>query len=158
VGDNQLQYLADALTNALNEYLKIKVEITDAQRRRSTHEPDTFELRALGSILHDLYNGAESICRMIAKEIDQQLPVGANWHKDLLDQMAQPVPKTRPAILKPQTVSSLETYRSFRHVVRNIYGFRLDWAQMKPLLNDAITTINMFEADLEEFIAFLRAV
>jgi len=155
MSENPLQRLANDLAAQLNEYQQLKIEVANAQAR-VTHEPDSFELRAIGSILHDVYSGAEGICQHIAKEIDRQLPVGANWHRDLIDQMAQPLPKTRPVVIQAETATSLEKYRAFRHVFRNIYGPKLDWVQMKPLLDNAITTIDTFVADVEQFIAFLR--
>ena len=144
MSENRLQRLADDLAAQLNEYQQLKNEIANAQVRVGTHEPDSFELRAIGSILHDVYSGAEGICQHIAKEIDRQVPVGANWHRDLIDQMAQPLAKTRPAVIQAETAASLEKYRAFRHVFRNIYGPKLDWTQMKPLLDNAATIIDLF--------------
>jgi hypothetical protein len=156
MNENRLRRLADDLAAELAEYLQLKTEIAQAQARLGRHKPDSFELRAIGSILHDVYNGAEGICQHIAKEIDRQLPVGANWHRDLIDQMAQPLAKTRPAVLRAETATLLEKYRAFRHVFRNIYGPKLDWTQMKPLLNQAASTIDAFANEVEQFIAFLR--
>jgi hypothetical protein len=156
VSENRLSRLADELTAELQEVLKLKDEVTKAQARISTHEPDTFELRALGSILHDVYQGAENICHRIAKQIDRNVPIGVGWHRLLLNQMARALPKTRPAVIRSETESLLEDYRSFRHVFRNIYGPKLDWTQMKPLLDNAASAIDTFAADIEQFIAFLR--
>ena len=158
MSENQLQRLADDLAAQLNEYQQLKTEVANAQARVGTHEPDSFELRAIGSILHDVYHGAEGICQHIAKEIDRRVPVGANWHRDLLDQMTQPLTKTRPAVVQPETAALLEKYRAFRHIFRNIYGPKLDWTQMKPLFDNAVTTIDAFAADIEQFIAFLRMI
>lgn len=156
MSENRLSHLADELTAELEEFLKLKEEITKAQARVSAHEPDSFELRAVGSILHDIYQNAESIFQRIAKEIDRGVPIGESWHRELLDKMAQPLPQARPAVVQPETANLLDRYRSFRHVFRNLYGFKLDWAQMKPLLDNASSTIDVFAADLKQFIAFLR--
>ncbi|MFP4438424.1 MAG: hypothetical protein ACLFVO_14370 [Chloroflexaceae bacterium] len=85
-----LQRLADELTIQLGELLQLKAELLDAQARIGSHEPDSFALRALGSMLHDLYNGVEGICKRIAKEMDRHVPTGENWHRELLDQMKVP--------------------------------------------------------------------
>lgn len=158
MGENQLQRLADELAAELDELRDVEAEVAGAQSRLGTREPDAFELRALGSILHDVYHGAESICLHIAKEIDRRLPVGATWHRDLLDQMTEPVPKIRPPVIQPETAALLESYRSFRHVVRHIYGSKLNWTDMEPLLDNAAMTIEAFAADVEQFIAFLRVM
>jgi hypothetical protein len=155
MSENRLQRLADDLAVELSEYQQLKSEIANAQAR-VMHKPDSFELRAIGSILHDVYNGAEGICQHVAKEIDRRVPVGANWHRDLIEQMAQSFTKTRPAVIQVETAALLEKYRAFRHIFRNIYGPKLDWVQMKPLLDNAATTIDAFIADVEQFIAFLN--
>lgn len=156
MSENRLLRLADELAAELNDFLTIKVEITEAQSRVAAHEPDSFELRAIGSILHDVYQNAENILLRIAKAIDQSQPVGEEWHRALLGQMAKSLTKTRPEVIQPETSTLLDEYRRFRHVFRNIYGFRLDWTQMKPLLDNTEYTIGLFATDIEQFIAFLR--
>ncbi len=76
-----LQRPADELAAQLSELLQLKAELLDAQARIGLHEPDSFALRALGSMLHDLYNGVEGMCNRIAKEIDRHVPTGGNWHR-----------------------------------------------------------------------------
>jgi uncharacterized protein YutE (UPF0331/DUF86 family) len=151
-----LQRLADELTIQLGELLQLKAELLDAQARIGLHEPDSFELRALGSMLHDLYNGVEGMCNRIAKEIDRHVPTGGNRHRDLLDQMKVPLPGAGPAVFQTETAELLEQYRRFRHIVRHIYGFKLDWSQVQPLNGSAVRAIDLCTADIEQFIAFLR--
>ena len=100
MNENRLWRLADELTAELDEFLKLKDEISQAQTRFAGQEPDPFEVRALGSILHDVYQGAEGMFQRIAKEIDRHIPIGESWHRQLLDIMAEPLPKTRPAIIQ----------------------------------------------------------
>ena len=156
MSENWLLRLADELAAELHDFLTIRVEIKEAQSRITTQEPDSFELRAIGSILHDVYQNAENILQRIAKAIDQKQPVGEEWHRALLSQMTKPLTKTRPEVIQPETSTLLDEYRKFRHIFRNIYGFRLDWTQMKPLLDNAEYTIDLFATDIERFIAFLR--
>lgn len=152
---NRLQRLAEELTVELDEFQRLETDIAEAQSRIDEREPDTFELRALGGILHDLYNGAERICLHIAKEIDRRVPAGAAWHRDLLVQMTTSVLKARTAVLRTETEALLEDYRRFRHLVRHTYGFQLDWIAVKPLLDNASKTIEAFATDIKQFIAFL---
>ncbi len=156
MSENRLWRLADELAAELKEFLKLKDEIAEAQSRFSAREPSAFERRGLGSILHDVYQSAEGVFQRIAKEIDRGVPIGENWHRLLLDKMANPITKTRPAVIQPETAAMLDEYRRFRHRFRNLYGFKLDWTQMKPLLGNATSTIDTFTADIKQFIAFLR--
>ncbi|HEY8884396.1 MAG TPA: hypothetical protein VIO35_03715, partial [Chloroflexota bacterium] len=68
-------------------------------RSRYPDPPTSLELRAAGSILHDFYNGVERVFERIATAIDQDLPSAPNWHVDLLDRMAYPIPEVRPAVI-----------------------------------------------------------
>jgi hypothetical protein len=50
-------------------------------------KPSNYILRAAGSILHDFYTGIEKIFENIGKEVDRRIPLGDEWHSDLLHQM-----------------------------------------------------------------------
>lgn len=156
MSENRLQRLADRLETELNEFLKITTGIIDTQSRFTPGEPDFVELRALGSLLHDLYNGAERIFSLIAKEVDRQPQIGASSHRMLLDQMAAPISKVRREVIQPNTFEMLQEYLAFRHLVRNIYGFNLAWERMQPLVDNAIPAIEATTADIQRFIALLR--
>lgn len=155
---NQSQQLADELSAALEEYLKLKDEISATQLRFDTHGPDFLEIRGVGAILHDVYQGVESICERITREFDTQSSESGSYHRQLLNRVAQPLSGIRPAILQSKTASALDEYLRFRHRFRKNYGFHLDWLQMRHLLDDAPATIDAFAADIEQFIAFLRSV
>jgi hypothetical protein len=128
------------------------------QSRLGRSEPDTFDLYVIGGLLHDLYHGAESICARIIKEIDRRELQGANWHRELLDWAGTELTDVRPAVIKAETLSLLEQYRKFRHRFRGIYGFELEWNAMKPLFEGAVSTMDVFVRDLEQFITFLQMV
>ncbi len=68
---NELLRLADDLTDGLARYLQLEREIEDAGSRLIDQNPDTFELRAVASILEDVYTGAESLCQLIVKRLDR---------------------------------------------------------------------------------------
>lgn len=155
MSENRLWQLADELAAELNTYLRLKIEVVDAQTRIEGREPETYDLRAIGDMLKDVYHGAESICKRVATEIDRYVPEGGSSHRELLDQISQ-LTSTRPAVIQAETKESLEVYRGFRHVFRNVYGFELDWERMKLLLDNAPAVIDAFAADIEQFIAFLR--
>jgi len=108
---SQFLRLADEIEAALNEYLKLKIEASSSQARLQNRRPDSFELRALGTILDDVYHGAESICKRIAEEIDRHVPQGASSHRDLLDQIAKEVPTKRPPVIQLQTKQQLDEYQ-----------------------------------------------
>jgi hypothetical protein len=97
-------------------------------------KPSNYVLRAGGSILHDFYTGIEKIFENIAKEIDRRIPLGEEWHSDLLHQMTLDVKGLRPPVISQNTEKILREYLGFRHLFRKRYGFELDWQKMKRLL------------------------
>jgi hypothetical protein len=87
--------------------------------------------------LHGLYSGLERIFEKIASTIDGSVPSGVNWHQELLNQMAVEVPRIRPAVISVDLKKDdLEEYRGFRHVVRNVYTYRLDPEKLRPLVKN----------------------
>jgi hypothetical protein len=131
-------------------------EIRAVQARFDTHQPDPLEIRGVGAILHDIYQGAESICELITNKFDTRFSQSGSYHRELLYSVTQPLLGVRPEILQAKTASALDEYLRFRHRFRKNYGFYLDWLQMKHLLNDAPPVIDAFAADIQQFIAFLR--
>lgn len=108
--------------------------------------------------LHSFYTGIERILDAIADTIDEYKPSGSSWHRDLLFQLATEVPEIRPAVLSQSLQRKLDRYRGFRHVVRNIYAFRLDAAQIEPLVIDLATTFENCQTELLQFTDFLAQV
>ena len=99
-------------------------------KRRSSN----YLVRAGGSILHDFYTGIEKIFESIAKEIDNRIPMGEEWHSELLRQMTLDIPGLRPPVITANTEKKLREYLGFRHLFRKRYGFELDWQKLKKLL------------------------
>lgn len=155
---DEFSRLADDLTAGLERYVQLEREIEDAGNRLLGHAPDTFELRAVASILEDVYSGAESICQLIVKTLDRKQPSGKHWHKELLEQVSVETSGIRPAVLRPKTVERLDGYRSFRHVARNIYGAELDWQMLTELLAKSPTTIDLFAEDIRQSATFLQMI
>lgn len=114
-------------------------------------KPSNYVLRAGGSILHDFYTGIEKIFENIAKEIDQRVPMGEEWHSELLHQMTLDIPGLRPPVISPNTEKRLREYLGFRHLFRKRYGFELDWGKMKRLLLKMPQVLSNVEKEIEIF-------
>jgi hypothetical protein len=114
-------------------------------------KPSNYVLRAGGSILHDFYTGIEKIFENIAKEIDQRVPMGEEWHSELLHQMTLDIPGLRPPVISTQTEKKLREYLGFRHLFRKRYGFELDWEKMKRLLGRIPQVLTALEKGFEIF-------
>lgn len=87
--------------------------------------PDMIEIAALASVLHSFYNGLENVFLSIAKGIDQKVPTGSQWHRDLLLQMTQRTVNRGP-VISTELAQKLADYLGFRHFYRHTYSFFLE--------------------------------
>lgn len=108
--------------------------------------------------LHDFYTGIERIFQQIATAVDNSMPTGRDWHRDLLHQMGLTVPQVRPQVLSTQMLGALKEYLGFRHVVRNIYAFQFDPERVRPLVDRLPDLFSKIGNELQTFADFLEQV
>ncbi len=126
-----------------------------AERAAATGDDGYWDGVALN--LHGFYTGVEKVLEDIAREVDGSVPSGPDWHRDLLIQLAAEMPGLRPAVLSGEARACLEDYRGFRHVVRNLYTFRLRAARLQDLVDALPGCRALVERDLRRFADFLAA-
>jgi len=120
-----IDYILDAL-QAIVEEARHKA------RDFSRNPPTAFDLRGIGSLLHDFYTAVEDVFEAIAGNVNGAVPDGESWHKDLLVKMSIPIPELRPAVISQDLRWKLDEYLRFRHVFRNVYGHLLYWERLRP--------------------------
>lgn len=108
--------------------------------------------------LHDVYSGLERLFEQIASTVDQSTPSTHDWHRELLRQMTVNVPGLRPPVMSVATVTSLDEYRRFRHVVRNVYAFTLDPVRIEQLTAALRPAFAQAATELQAFVAFLESI
>lgn len=119
--------LVSRLRRTLNdldaEYAYARSQAAEAEK---TQQPVYWT--AVGLSLHGFYTGLEKAFERIAEKVDDGLDRthSGQWHRDLLDQMAQDMPDLRPPVIDEKTREYLDKYLSFRHVIRSNYTHRLD--------------------------------
>ena len=113
---------------------------------------------AIALNLHDFYTGLERILSHIAAQVDGHLPEGGEWHRELLRQMAIPLPRIRPAVLSDATIQRLDEYLRFRHVVRHVYAFEFDPQRIRPLAEALTGDFAQVKGDLLAFIDYLKGL
>lgn len=125
-----------------------------SRSQKYTDEKELY-LDAVALNLHGFYSGLERLFELIAKHVDQGLPNGEAWHRDLLYQMAREVADVRPSVISEQTIKSLDELRRFRHLVRNVYTFNLVPSRITPLLSNLPKLWSQVKAELLAFADFL---
>ena len=139
------------------ENLKRVIPITQQAIERTQQQPDDIELyiNSAALSLHSFYVGLERMFLTIAEEVDQKVPSGSSWHLDLVNQMAYDLPTTRPPVLTKQSRHFVHEYRSFRHVVRNVYTYHLNATRVSELVEMLPEAFEAIEQDLRLFFEFL---
>lgn len=125
-------------------------------RAKSTPEEYAF-LDSVALNLHAFYSGLERLFELIARHVDQALPGGEMWHRDLLERMAQHVKGIRPAVIGQESARFLDELRRFRHLVRNVYTTMMP-EKMEGLMEVLPRLWPQLRAELLAFADFLDAL
>jgi len=147
--------LADRIFSELLELSALTDRIQHAWEMVK-EKSDDFYLDSVALNLHSFYSGLERIFERVATSIDGNLPSGANWHQELLEQMGCEKTGNRPAVISMELKEKLESYRGFRHVVRNVYSYHLNPDKIKLLVENLPDTLMKTESALQAFADFLR--
>lgn len=139
------------LTRLESDIQQVQVEI----QRDPTRAAIFYESLALK--LHNFYTGCERIFRLVASELNGDVPSSYDWYRRLLERMSVER-EGRPAVLTEETAYSLEEYLGFRHVVRNLYGFELDTQRVERLVVGYPPVWHRFDAEVRDFVKWLRAL
>ncbi len=153
---SKLLVIISEIKEELSRIDMIKEEHTELIKKIDIKNPEQHEVRAIGSILHDFYSGIERIFRKIATEVDEGLPKGVSWHRDLLKRMSIKINKIRPAVISNDLADDLDEYLRFRHIFRNVYGFALKWKKVSVLSQDLPDLHSRITKEIHQFIDFLK--
>ena len=101
--------------------------------------------------MQSFYTGAGRIFYEIAKEVDGYLPTGADWHRQLLEQLSTDIPNVRQSALSEQARADLDEFRRFRHVVRSNYAYSLRAEQVIRLSEKLPGCSQLLIQDIQTF-------
>lgn len=148
--------LSGRIRDELSE-LAMVVDRAEQGWRRAKTQHDDFYLDGVALNLHGFYSGLEHVFEKIASLVDESIPIGANWHQELLRQMNIEVPGVRPAVISAELRTELEEYRGFRHIVRNVYTYQLNPEKLERLITMLRETLSRTERELLAFAKFLES-
>ena len=151
--------LADRIHQELDELARV---VSRAERAifaaKQRPEDQDLYVDAAALNLHDFFGGLERIFQQIGTTVDDQLPTGSDWHRQLMVQMQHDMPDLRPPVVSTEVINALDEFRRFRHVVRNIYAFEFDPEQIERLVNQMSHIFAQIRTELLVFASFLRQV
>ena len=88
------------------------------------------EMAAVGTFLHNIYNGIENILKQIVHLKNIEIPQSNSWHKDLLNLSVS------KGIISEELSDQLYEYLTFRHFFIHSYGFMLEEEHLKGLASN----------------------
>lgn len=100
------------------------------------------ELAAVGTFLHNVYNGIENILKQSLKSKNVPVTRGENWHKVLLNLSVM------HGVISEEMSDDLYEYLTFRHYFVHSYGFMLEEAPLEPLAQNIPLVWSRFIAEL----------
>ncbi|MCL7410768.1 MAG: hypothetical protein M8350_03015 [Methanosarcinaceae archaeon] len=104
------------------------------------------ELAAVGTFLHNIYNGMENILKRIILSKVIKIPNFATWHKDLLTLSSS------MGVLSDTLSNDLYEYLTFRHYFVHAYGFMLEESHLEDLVRNIPKTWLQFISKTDNFV------
>jgi hypothetical protein len=135
----------------IDQLLAVYADLVERVQQRP---PDLVEITALASVLHSFYNGLENIFLSIAKGLDEQVPIGDQWHRDLLIHMTRET-ANRGSVISIALAKKLADYLGFRHFYRHSYSFFLEWDKLQGLVTSLREVWEQVKEELHEFLESL---
>ncbi len=124
----------------------VEIALSNLKEAMARKEKSVIELAAIGTFLHNIYNGIENILKQILKAKDVEIPKADTWHKELLNLSVS------LGIISEELSDELYEYLTFRHFFIHAYGFMLDEAQLKDLANNIPHIWSQFIVEIENFL------
>jgi hypothetical protein len=143
--------LAAEIRAELNELDEAVAEISSLRTSAEKSAPP-----ALALLLHNYYTGVESIFVRVTKIFGGASSDTGKWHRQLLENMSLELPTIPPPVITPETREQLGTLLAFRHIVRNLYSWRLDKTRLDEIASEVPATHAAVRTDLVAFNDFLH--
>ena len=111
----------------LAEKQNVEVALDNLNKALARTNKSTIELAAIGTFIHNIYNGIENILKQIARLKSIEMPKSESWHKELLNLSAS------NGIISEELSDQLYEYLTFRHFFIHSYGFMLEEKHLEGL-------------------------
>lgn len=114
----------------LAEKENVEIALSNLEEAMAREEKSVVELAAIGTFLHNIYNGIENILKQILKTKEIEISKSDTWHKDLLSLSVS------LGIISEKLSDELYDYLTFRHFFVHAYGFSLEESPLEELANN----------------------
>jgi hypothetical protein len=136
---------------SLREKVEAELEQIDQALRllpeaRRVTKLSVLELGGTASLLSSVYHGFENILKQGLLSVGVALPVGAAWHRDLLQSAC------KHGIVSTELRDRLVPFMAFRHFFAHAYGFDLDPQRLAPLVRDVRPACGCLKREVKRFV------
>lgn len=107
--------------------------------------------------LHNIYCALENSFDQISRTFENHVVETDRWHRELMLKMFLDIPGVRPRVLPDNVRLALNELRSFRHVFRHSYDFKLDAKKLNHLVDQWRLEGQAVIEALSRFAAWLNA-
>ena len=114
----------------LAEKENVEIALSNLKETMAREKKSVIELAAIGTFLHNIYNGIENILKQILKLKNVEMPKSDTWHKDLLNLSVS------LGIISERLSDELYEYLTFRHFFVHAYGFSLEESPLEDLADN----------------------
>ena len=111
----------------LAEKQNVEQAIENLNKAMAITNKSTIELAAIGTFLHNIYNGIENILKQIVRLKNFNITKSESWHKELLNLSVS------KGIVSEELSDQLYEYLTFRHFFIHSYGFMLEEKHLEGL-------------------------
>jgi hypothetical protein len=128
-------------------------EIVTIQREfPNSSEPSLLVKTAAAAYIGQVYSGIENILKRISKFKGVALLPGEEWHTRLIDQFRCSGQLENIVRIDDDLYTLLNNYRRIRHVVRNAYGFEIQWDLLYPGIENVSSMVQKFEMVIRNYL------
>jgi uncharacterized protein YutE (UPF0331/DUF86 family) len=128
----------------LVEKNNVELALENLQNAMAREDKSAIELAAIGTFLHNIYNGVENILKQILIFRNLEIPKSDTWHKDLLNLSAS------AGIISEKLSDRLYEYLTFRHFFVHSYGFMLEESHLTGLATDIDAVWRQFLTEISK--------
>ena len=127
--------------------INMEISLKNLKTAYDRKDKSVIELAAIGTFLHNIYNGIENILKQLLSFKNIKISKSSNWHKDLLNTSLS------SGIISKDLTDELYKYLTFRHYFIHSYGFMLEEAHLKNLVENISSVWNTFESEIDEYLS-----
>ncbi len=124
----------------------VEIALNNLKYTVEREEKTVIELAAIGTFLHNIYNGIENILKQIVVAKNVEVPRSDTWHKDLLNLSIS------MGIISEGLSDELYRYLTFRHFFVHAYGFMLEETHLEDLVADIPEIWSRFLSEIENYL------